>query len=176
MKFQLLIVLLLGLADPAHTKEEHHADVQEVSKTLDFIADVSKLQGEFDSVVQFCLPHAPQYILKQSQGMWLMANQKYLDLRDKELRRIIKNAEANGAKPDKIASIHDWAKEQYKGTLSSDRMYKDIATRSDLDIACSKRLGEMNSSGMQLNSIAPRAVAYAQHVGWVVKPSVNINR
>jgi len=97
--------------------------------------------------------------------MWMMANQKYLDLRDKELRRLIKNAEANGAKTDKMALIDGWAKEQYKSTFSSDRMYRDIATRKDLDIACSKRLGEMNSSVMQLNSIVPRAVAYAHAVG-----------
>ncbi|CAN5319552.1 hypothetical protein BH24GEM2_BH24GEM2_07800 [soil metagenome] len=165
MKLSLYLVLLLSLARPAYAAVAPSAEVAAVGKTLDFVADVSKYQAMFDSVVEFCRPHAPEPVLKQSLEMWRTANQRFLDLRDSELNRVIEDARANGTESERVAFIEDWAKQQYTLTLSNNRMYKDLLGLKDLPIACSRRLGEMNHSGMSLHSLSPRAAEYARTVG-----------
>lgn len=165
MKLFFSLILFLALAHPAYSDEAQSAEVVVVRKRLDFIEDVSKFQGMFDSVMEFCRPHAPEHILKVSRMDWLSTNQRFLDLRDKELNRVIDEARAHGAKPEKIAFIKNWAKQQYKEALSNNRLFKDLLGDKDLDIACSRRLGAMNSAGMSLGSIRPGAAEYAKTIG-----------
>jgi hypothetical protein len=165
MRLFVSLALYLALAQPAYSGEVKSAEVVAVGKRLDFIADISRFQGMFDSVVEFCRPHAPEHLLKFSRDYWLVANQRFLDLRDKELNRVIEEARGNGAKPEKITLIKDWAKQQYQEALSNNRMFKDLFGAKDLDIACSRRLGEMNSTGMSLGSIRPSAAEYAKTAG-----------
>jgi len=165
MRHHLALFLLLALAQPACSEEAPSPEIIATGKTLDFVADVSKYQGMFDSVVEFCQPHAPEHVVKFAREQWLTANQRFLDLRDSELHRIIEAARASGTETDRIAFIEDWAKQQYQGTLGNSRMYKDLLGRKDLPIACSRRLGEMNHQGMSLEKIAPRAAEYARDVG-----------
>jgi hypothetical protein len=157
-----LALMFLVLVPPVQSQEAPSAEVLAIGKTLDFVADVSKYQGMFDSVVAFCRPHAPDHIVKLAQDSWLSANQKYLDLRDSELSRVIENSRKTGAEPSRITFIKHWAEQQYQGALKNDRMYKDLLGRDDLPISCAQRLGVMNSAGMRIEIIAPRAVEYAE--------------
>ena len=62
MRLCLSLALFLALAHPAYSAETQSAEVVEAGKRLDFIADVSKFQGMFDSVVEFCRPYAPEHL------------------------------------------------------------------------------------------------------------------
>jgi hypothetical protein len=161
----LLALVFFALVAPAQSQEAPSAEVLAMGKTLDFVADVSKYQGMFDSVVSFCRPHVPDHVVKLAQDSWLSANQKYLEIRDSELRRVIEDLRKTGKEPERIAFIKDWAEQQYQGTLNNNRMYKDLLGRDDLPISCAQRLGVMNSSDLKIEIIAPRAVEYAQGTG-----------
>jgi hypothetical protein len=161
----LLALIFFALVPPVQAQEAPSAEVIAMGKTLDFVADVSKYQGMFDSVVAFCRPHAPDHVVKLAQDSWLSANQKYLDLRDSELRRVIDNLRTTGKEPERIAFIKDWAEQQYRATLNNNRMYKDLLGRDDLPISCAQRLGVMNSADLKIEIIAPRAVQYARVTG-----------
>jgi hypothetical protein len=162
---QLLALLLVALVPSAQSQETPSAEVIAIGKTLDFVADISKYQGMFDSVVAFCKPHAPAHVLKMAQDSWLAANRKYLELKDSELSRVIAELQENGAEPERIAFVKDWAGQQYQGTLNNNRMYKDLLGRDDLPISCSQRLGAMNSGSLKIETIAPRAIEYARGAG-----------
>jgi hypothetical protein len=164
MKLSLALILVV-LMSPAQSQEAPSAEVFAIGKTLDFVADVSKYRGMFDSVVAFCSPHSPDHVVKRARDAWLSANQKYLDLREEELNRVLDDLRKNGAEPERITFIKDWADQQYQGTLNNNRMYKDLLGRVDLPISCSQRLGAMNSAGLKIETIAPRAVEYARTIG-----------
>lgn len=158
-------LIVLAFISPAQSQDAPSAEVVALGKTLDFVADVSKYQGMFDSIVAFCRPHSPSHIVKLAQDSWLSSNQKYLDLRDKELSRVINGLRESGADSERIDFIKDWADQQYQGTLNNNRMYKDLLGQSDLSVTCPQRLGAMNSADLKIETIAPRAVTYAQTIG-----------
>jgi hypothetical protein len=161
----LIFAIALGLPFYANAAEAPSAETVAAGHALDFVADVSKYQAMFDSVVAFCQPTTPANVLELARKVWLSKNQHFLDLRDRELARVIAEARANGAEPSKIAFLKDWADKQYQVTLGNNRMYKDLLARQDLPISCPKRLGEMNHSSMELGVISPRAVEYAESLG-----------
>ena len=161
----LTLATALALAFPAGAAEAPSAEVVAIGKTLDFVADVSKYQAMFDSVVAFCRPSTPANVVDLARQLWLSKNQHYLDLRDKELARVLEEARANGSEPEQIAFLKDWVDKQYRVTLSNNRMYKDLLAHQDLSTSCPKRLGEMNHSSMDLSVISPSAAEYAETLG-----------
>jgi hypothetical protein len=114
----------------------------------------------FDSVTGFCGDHVPPYLLERIQTSWLRKNQPYLDLRDLELSRLLEAAEVDGAADEDISRMRSWIEMQYESRLHHDRLYRDIVDEADLMIPCSRRLGEMLSSSMTLDTLSPESVEY----------------
>jgi hypothetical protein len=152
--------LLSLLVSTAIAGEAVNNDVQDVQKRLDFVANIQKFQGMYDSVVAFCGDKVPATILDRSKAEWLSINQPYLDLRDKELARVIEIATSNNAPPENISKIRSWVEDQYESRLHNDRLYKDLPSKGDLTIPCSRRLGEMVSEDMSLKALSPESVEY----------------
>ncbi len=50
----------------------------------------------------------------------------------------------------------------FEKSRANDRLYKDLAKEEDLEMACAKRLGAMNSASFAFSAIAPESHAYFQ--------------
>jgi|SRR6056297_227535 len=153
-------LLLLFLCFAAGAAERATMSGPDVQKRLDYIAKIQRFQGMFDSVIGFCDDHVPPYLLERIHSSWLRKNQPYLDFRDSELSRLLEQAEVDGAADEDISRMRSWIEEQYESRLHHDRLYRDIVDEADLLIPCSRRLGEMLSSSMTLDTLSPESIEY----------------
>jgi hypothetical protein len=155
-----LAFLLLLLSPLAYAAGQASTEAADVQREIEYVGNIQRFQGMYDSVVGFCGKHVPAHLLERARSEWLDKNKPYLDLRDKQLGEIMQVAAANGASDEELSKIRSWVQEQYESRLHHDRLYKDLADESDLTIPCSRRLGEMLSSGMSLDVLSPESVEY----------------
>jgi len=130
------------------------------ARTLQFIADVSIYEGYFLSVVDFCRPHVQPAAVDLVKGAWLAKNGAALELRDRELQRLHRNATAGGAAKEKLDELTLMPETYRNRAIQQDRMVRDLRRYTDLEIRCSKRLGEMLSNGMRMENIVPNTETY----------------
>jgi hypothetical protein len=161
MKFLTSLLLYAITITATHANETMSSGADTITERLDFVANIQRFQGMFDSVATFCEGHVPASIFNNVKEKWLIENRKYLELRDKELDRALEIAAANGTTPEGVDQIRRWVNDQYESRLRHDRMYKDLIGTKDLTIPCSRRLGEMISESMSLKTLSPASIEYA---------------
>jgi hypothetical protein len=155
-----LVFLLIFFTTFVFASEPQSPASTDAQKRLDYVANIQRFQGMYESVAIFCGTYVPAHILDRSKSEWLGKNQSFLDLRDKELSKVIAVATANGATPEELSKIRAWVADQYESRLHHDRLYKDLIGVTDLTVPCSKRLGEMVSDSMSLKTLSPESIEY----------------
>jgi hypothetical protein len=156
--FTALLICNVSMAADTGTPDDN----VHLEKALGFIGAVSGYQGQFDSVVNFCRPHAPGFIVQHSTSEWYKRNRELLELKDREVKRVVALARARGAPQENIDAFMAIPDKLYRNAADNDRMHKDLKGKPDLSTACASRLGEMLSDSMKLDRVAPDAWAYFQ--------------
>lgn len=157
-----IFVAICGMLSVAVSAE--NLEDERFVKAVAFVSDASTYQAYFDSVSTFCAPYAPALILQQSRAAWDAANAKLMTFRDKQQKWVTEFATNRGATADKLDTVRSLSESTYRKVLAKGSMYKDLAEKPDLEIACSKRLGEMLADKMTFSRLAPESWAYYQEV------------
>jgi len=125
-----------------------------------FIFDVESYKGMFYSVHDFCGPKTNSIIAEQSQKQWMRANEGVLAAQNMEEQKCLAKMRERGVEPEATLKLKEIKNTAFTRTHGHNRLYKDLLPLEDKNIACSKRLGEMNSDSMSFKSIAPGSYKY----------------
>jgi hypothetical protein len=149
-------LLLLSLVTPTFADDA----VDAATLLVAFIHDVTAYEGMYYSVRNYCAPFASPFIVEKSDKEWTKENRQLLSDRDAAVNKLVVKLDSAAAGKFKDWNFGIWTKFH-----DSNRLYKDLTSAPDMNIACSKRLGEMVSDSMRFQHIAPTSYAFWKHRG-----------
>lgn len=125
-----------------------------------FILDVETYKGMFYSVYDFCSPKTSKMIAVQSKKQWSDKNKELLAAQEYAEQKYFKVMRARGVEAEARENLDEVKMKTFARAHDHNRLYKDLLPLADKHIACSKRLGVMNSESMSFKKIAPDSYKY----------------
>lgn len=160
MKIALPMLLIIFIAvTPVFATDDNNDDT-EIEAMVSFILDAETYKGMFYSVYDFCSPKTNELIAAQSKKQWDNNNKELLAAQASTEQKYFKSMRARGVEKEARQKLKEVKKKTFTRAHDHNRLYKDLMLLEDKHIACSTRLGVMNSESMSFKKIAPDSYKY----------------
>lgn len=156
------LLLLLTLFNQPLPLQAEQPDLEYIGALSKLIIDIEVYKGMFYSVHNYCEPHTNTGIATWSETHWNERNKSLYDAQKLAVQQFMELARKNGVEKEASAKLTEAKSTGYQRALNHNRLYKDIVPLEDKHIACSKRLGAMNSESMSFKNLAPDSYNFWQ--------------
>lgn len=157
---QLLVfgMVLCGTATAlAGESAEIDADMRAFSK---YVNDVSRLDGMYRGVVDYCEQFVPALIIDQSNAAWKRNNGPYIAAVDVAIERYISTRVEPKRKAEAIQQMKAYAREWFQTAHDQSELLDQVQSADNKDFACSRMLGTMSSESFHLKNMFPEDHEY----------------
>lgn len=153
----LLGALCSGLPAAAQPSQAENARLQGL---VLFVLDVEMYRGGFFAVYDYCSPHVPALIARQTMDAWMGDNQRYLNAQRQAEQQFLAAMAARGTAArarERLAA----AKHKFFARMRvNNRLITQIEPLPDKETACVKRMGQMVSHSLSLERVSPETYQY----------------
>ena len=157
-----LLVFGIVLCGTATVSADQPAEID--ADTLAFsqyINDVSRLDGMYRGVVDYCEQFVPALIIDQSNVAWKRNNGPYIAAVDVAIERYISVRVEPKRKAEAIQQMKAYAREWFQSAHDQSDVLDRVQSADNKDFACSRMLGTMSSESFHLKRMFP-----ADHEYW----------
>jgi hypothetical protein len=139
---------LVVAAEPA----EIPPDVLAFSK---YVSDVSRLDGMYRGVADYCEQYVPPLIIKQSNTDWSQSNGRYVGSLDMAIQRFVSARVEPERRAEAIEQMKANAKAWFRAAHEKSGVLDQVERADNKASACSYTLGTMVSESFSLKKMFP---------------------
>jgi hypothetical protein len=120
-----------------------------------YVNDVSRLNGMYHGVSDYCSQFVPALILEQSNAAWRKSNGPYIDSIDLAIERHAAAKVDLERRTEVIQQLKANAKTWFQAAHDKSNVLSQVQNADDKSSACSKMLGTMVSDSFYLKRMIP---------------------
>lgn len=152
-----VILFLLAIGSSAGEATQVDSDTLAFAT---YISDVSRLDGMYHGLADFCRQYVPALILSQSDAAWHRNNGRYIDSIDLAIQRYA-SAKVDAARRDQVVQqLKTNAQTWFQEAHDKSNVLSQVQIAEEKSTACSGMLGTMVSDSFYLKRMMPEDDAY----------------
>ncbi len=128
-----------------------------------YVSDVSRLNGMYHGVADYCRQFVPTLILNQSDAAWREHNGSYIDSVDMGIEKFIAARVEAERKAEAIAQMKAYARTWFQAAHDKSNVLDQVQRADNKALACSYMLGTMASESFYLQKMFPADADYWSH-------------
>jgi hypothetical protein len=149
-----LIAVLFLLAIGTAAAEAPQVD-PETRAFATYVNDVSRLDGMYHGVADYCKQYVPALILEQSNAGWHYKNGPYIDSIDRAIQRYAASRVDVGRRGQVIQQLKANAQTWFQEAHDKSNVLAQVQNAEEKSAACSRMLGTMVSDSFYLKRMMP---------------------
>jgi hypothetical protein len=154
------LCLCVATASTGHAADQPAPDADLLAFST-YVSDVSRLDGMFHGVLDYCEQYVPAPILEQAKAAWATNNGQYIDSVDTAIRQFITSRVEAERLDAALAAMSANAKSWFQKAHDQSKVLDQVKAAPNKSIACSSILGTMASYSFELKRMIP-----ADHDYW----------
>ena len=120
-----------------------------------YVSDVSRLNGMYRGVADYCKQYVPALIIVQSDAAWRDSNGRYIDSIDLAIERYAAAKAEPERRDEVIQQLKANAQAWFQAAHTKSNVLAQVQTAGDKSATCSEMLGTMASGSFQLKRMSP---------------------
>ena len=120
-----------------------------------YVNDVSRLNGMYQGVADYCKQYVPPLILDQSNAAWRKSNGPYIDSIDRAIERYASAKVDAGRRDQVVQQLKANAQTWFQQAHDKSNVLSQVQNAEEKSTACSKTLGTMSSESFYLKRMMP---------------------
>ena len=120
-----------------------------------YVNDVSRLDGMYHGVADYCKPYVPALILAQSDAAWRIKNGAYVDSIDLAIQKYASARVEVGRRDQAVQQLRANAQTWFQEAHDKSNALSQVQNADEKSTACSKMLGTMASDSFYLKRMMP---------------------
>lgn len=127
----------------------------DLSAFSNYVSDVSRLDGMYRGVADYCRQFVPDLILNQSDAAWQEHNGPYVDSLNLAITKFISARVEKERIAAAIAQMQANAQSWFQNARDNSKVLDRVQRADNKSIACSNMLGTMTSESFYLKKLFP---------------------